>query len=275
MGGAARQSVMAQTQGGSPSAVGFALRKVVINEVHPESNICLASDTETNETFQVGLNKRGSSAVWPQPGDGWIIDRSMGHWALKCKITDTQAPTFTGNSTIMNTDLLQMLGILRNMGLVQDGTTEGPAPVLPTVTGSRATIRPEVQTIITILANAGILQDLTTPATVVPDVWQEVTLTSGWTAHTTADRPRYKLNYDNTVSIEGRVVAPAGVTSGTSIFTLASGYRPPWSKCDTTMVAVGIPANLTVGTDGTVRIFDFGSITVIMTLFNMRYSLQP
>lgn len=275
MGGAARQSVMAQSQGASPSAVGFALRKVVITEIHPETNICLANDTQTNETFQLGLNKRGSSSVWPQHGEGWIIDRSLGHWALKCKITDTQAPTFTGNSTIMNTDLLQMLRILKSMGLVQDGTTTGPAPVLPTVTGSQATIRPEIQTIITILANAGILQDLTTPATVVPDVWQEVTLTSGWTPDTTADRPRYKLNYDNTVSIEGRVAAPAGVTSGTSIFTLATGYRPPWPKNGTTMVAVGVPANLNVGTDGKVKIYDFGSATVVMTNFNMRYSLQP
>ena len=67
----------------------------------------------------------------------------------------------------------------------------------------------------------------------------------------------------------------ATVTSGTTIFTLAPGYCPPWQKNGTTMVAVGVPANLNVGTDGKVKIYDFGSATVVMTNFCMRFSLLP
>jgi hypothetical protein len=262
---------MAKRQGIGSSGTGFAFVLAEIKELLPDRNICLAQDLQTGDQYQVGLNKRGETA-WPQVGDQWILDRSMGHWALQSKVSDVQAPVFTGSYNTMDPDLLRLMLIFKGLGLVQDGTTAGTVPV---VTGSKAQIRPEVQQIIAILADRGILDDQTTAAAVTPEVWQEVTLTTGWTAYTSITRPRYKLNYDNTVSIEGRVVAPAGVTAGTIIFTLPIGYRPTTSKYFTTLVAPGAPGNLAVAADGTVKIWDFGSATVSMVLIQARFSLLP
>jgi uncharacterized membrane protein len=268
------QSVMAKRQGIGSSGTGFSFVLATIKEVHPDTNICLAQDLQTGDQYQVGLNKRGD-VVWPQVGDQWILDRSMGHWALRTKVTETQAPVYTGYYNTMDADLLRLVLILKGLGLVQDGTTTGPVPVIPTVTGSKAQITPVVQQIISYLASAGVVQDGTTAATVPVDTWQEVTLTSGWTAYTTAVRPRYKLNYDNSVSIEGRVIPPGTVTNGATIFTLSTGYRPPCQKYFTAGVADGVSGSLIVGTDGTVKIWDFGATTPVRVLMQCRYSLLP
>lgn len=266
------QSVMAKRQGSGSSGTGFAFVLVEIMEVHADKNICLARDVDLNSSYyQLGLNKRGETA-WPQVGDQWVIDRSLGHWALSAKVTDTEAPEFTGNFSTMDADLLRLLTILKGLGLVRDGTTAG---TVPAVTGSRAQISPAVQQILTILDARSILDDQTTAATVVPEVWHDATLATGWTAFTTAVRPRYKLNYDNTVSIEGRVVPPGTVVAGDTMFTINTSYAPPVAKYFTTMVANGIAGNAIVSPDGSVKIWDFGSNTVIRALCHFRYSLLP
>lgn len=263
------QSVLAKRQQTGSSGTGFAFVLVEIKEVHADTNICLVQDVDNNASYyQVGLNKRGETA-WPQVGERWIIDRSMGHWMLQCKVTETSAPVFTGNFVTMDADLLRLVTVLSGLGLIQDGTTTGAVPV---VTGSKEQITPAVQQIISILDARGVLDDQTTAATVTPEVWHDAVLETGWTPWTTAVRPRYKLNYDNTVSIEGRAIPPAGVVSGDLIFTMDPGFAPPVNKYFTTMIGNGVVGNLIVSTDSTVKIFDFGANTVARMLFHFRYS---
>lgn len=268
MGGVARQSVMAQTQGSSPSAIGFALRRVVILEVHPDKNICLANDVQTNETFQVGLNKRGSSSVWPQAGDGWIVDRSMGHWALKSKITPTQAPTFTGSQANSDPGLLQLVGLLNDMGVIQESITAGVLPVvsgsrtqmdpatrtiidilaarglitdsttaaaaLPAISGSRNAMSPATAALIDILAARGILTDSTTAATAPIGVWQTPTLQNGWVAGSKFDASEtYNPPIRYRLTGDNHLEFSGWLNSGTStaftvMFSVPSGYTPLW-----------------------------------------------
>lgn len=268
MGGVARQSVMAQSQGGSPSAVGFALRRVLIKEVHSDLNICLATDVQTNESFQLGLNKRGSSSVWPQAGESWVIDRSMGHWALKSKITATQAPMFNGSVANSDPGLLQLVGLLNDMGVVQQTITAGS---VPTVSGSRNQMDPVVGTIITILAAKGlivdnttastglpvvtgsrnnmstttaklvdilsargILSDLSTAATASIGVWQTPTLQNGWVAGSKFDAAEtYNPPIRYQLTGDNHLEFSGWLNSGTStnftvMFAVPSAYAPLW-----------------------------------------------
>jgi len=265
------QSVMAKRQGIGSSGTGFAFVLAEIKEVHPDTNICVAEDIQTGDQYQVGLNKRGETA-WPQVGDRWVLDRSLGHWALRSKVTDTQAPVFTGNFSTMDPDVLRLASLLKGLGLIQDGTTSG---TVPAITGSRAQIRPEVQQIISILAARGILNDQTTPATTTPGVWVDAAISSGWTAYASDVRPRCMLNYDNTVSVEGRLVPPATVANGATMMTLPVGYRPPVGKFFTSIVNTsGGSGTVMFYPDGTVKLWDFSG-TPTTVLFNFRYSLTP
>lgn len=267
------QSVMAKRQGTGSSGVGFAFVLAEIKELRPELNICLAMDLQTGDYYQVGLNKRGETA-WPQVGDRWILDRSLGHWALQGKVTDVEPPAFTGNLRTMNPDVLRLAGILHGLGLIQNDTSEGPLP--PAITGSRARITPPVQQLITALAAAGLVRDQTTPATVTPDVWAPVTLGSGWAAYDEPSTPRCMLNYDNTVSVEGRLDPPASVPAGSVMFTVPLGYRPPVNKFFTSVVNTsgGVANVMFYASDGTVKLWDFAS-TPTSVLLNARYSLTP
>lgn len=125
---AGRQSVMANAVSTGSAGVGFALRTVVIQEVLPDKNSCRSADIQTNEMFELGLNKRGDSAVWPQVGEGWLIDRSMGHWALRCKLTPTAPPTVTGARVSMDQNLGALITLLAQQGMVGDLTTAATVP---------------------------------------------------------------------------------------------------------------------------------------------------
>lgn len=123
-----RQSVMANSVTTGSSGVGFALRLVVIQEVLSDQNICRVSDFYTNEGFDPGLNKRGDSAVWPQVGEQWLMDRSMGHWALKCKVTGTRPPAVSGSTANPEALLYGLVDTLTAQGMVLDQTV---APAIP------------------------------------------------------------------------------------------------------------------------------------------------
>lgn len=266
------QSVMAKRQGVGTSGTGFAFVLVEIMELHPDKNICLARDVDINSsTYQLGLNKRGETA-WPQVGDKWIIDRSLGHWALSAKVTDTQAPPFTGNVSTMDPDLFRLVSVLKGLGLVQDATTHGS---IPAVTGSKNVISPAVQSILSILDARGILDDQTTAETVPIDVWQSVTLQNGFTGFTSAGDDvtvRYKRNRDNTITVEGRATPPATApANGVLMFTMASGFWPPVTKYQSTNIANGLSGTITFGKTGNVNLFDFGSNTPTRVLFHSRF----
>jgi hypothetical protein len=268
------QSVMAKRQGIGSSGTGFSFVLATIKELLPDKNICLAKDLQTGDQYQVGLNKRGETA-WPQVGDTWVLDRSLGHWILQTKVTANEPPEFTGYYNTMDEDLLRLVLILKGLGLVKDGTTAGPVPVIPAVTGSKNTIRPEIQQILSILDTQGILDDQTTAATGALDAWVSPSLQGGWTGYTSGGDAtvKYKRNYDNTVTVEGRATPPAGYVQGDLIFTLDSGYRPLVTKYQTTNCANGVTGTITFGNDGTVRLFDYGAATPVRCLFHMRFSL--
>lgn len=265
------QSVMAKRQGSGSSGVGFAFALTEIKELLPDRNICLAMDLQTGDYYEVGLNKRGETA-WPQVGDRWILDRSLGHWALQSKVTDVTAPSFTGNLSTMDPDVLRLVMLLKGLGLITDETTTGTTPK---ITGSKNTIPPQLQQVLTILDDRQILVDSTTAATVPLDVWQEPTLVGGWTGYTSGGDAtvKYKRNYDNSVTVEGRATPPVGFVSGEPIFTLLPGFRPLMTKYQSTNCANGVCGTITFGNDGAVRLFDFGSATPTRCLFHMRFSV--
>lgn len=168
-----RQSVMANAVNTGSSGVGFALRRVVINEVLPDRNICRATDVLTNEGFDLGLNKRGDSSVWPQVGDCWMIDRTMGHWALKCKITPTRPPAFNSDAPVRSSDMQKLVNLLVEHGIIED-TSGSPAPI--TATGDRARMEPALGKVLDALAGQGLLTDSTTGSTVSSLwTWQDIT----------------------------------------------------------------------------------------------------
>jgi uncharacterized membrane protein len=271
---AGKQSMLGQTLSNGSGGVGFSFRIVNITEIHPDTNICVGSDIRTAEEFQVGMNKRGSSSVWPQPGDKWLIDRSLGHWALRCKITDTQAPSYTGNSSTMDKDLLRLVGLLKGMGVIQDSTTSGSVPI---VTGSRSNMSPGLVSLIGILAATGVLVDNTTAPPIPVQTWRYPSfLASGFTQWTAATVPRYMLCPDNTVLVEGRLVAPSTAPpGGVILFTIEAAVAPPTTKYFTTTTSVGVAAELLVETGGNVKLWDWGSTTPVKVQLDMRYSLVP
>lgn len=264
------QSVMAKRQGTGSSGTGFAFVLAEIKELRPEQNICLAKDLQTGDVYDVGLNKRGETA-WPQLGDKWILDRSMGHWMLQSKVTEEEAPAFTGVFSTMDPDVFRLASLLKGLGLITDATVSG---ALPVVTGSKSRITPAVQQILSILDARGVLADQTTSAPFPVDVWQTPTLVGGWTPYTVGTTPRYKLNHDNTVSIEGRATPPSTVTAGDLIFTMDPLCSPSVVKYNTTMIASGYVGNIAIGLDGTVKIFDIPATPVVSRLlFHIRFSL--
>lgn len=229
------QSVLAKTLGQGSSGIGFAFALVDIKDIHPDRNICLVSDLQTGAFTEVGLDKRDSIS-WPQVGDRWIIDRSLGHWALRCKVTATTPPVITGSRDTIPPTLVSLLGVLEGLGLIKDETT---APTVPL------------------------------------DVWALPALLNGFAPYTVGgdSTVRYRRNYDSTVTVEGRLTPPGSVPNGTIMFSLPGGFRPVVPKYQTTMVADGVAATITYSSDGSVALYDFGAVTPIRVLFHMRYSL--
>jgi hypothetical protein len=268
-----RQSVMGQTVANGSSGVGFAFRTVVIKEVHADKNICMASDIQTNESFQLGLNKRGTSSVWPQVGDGWLIDRSMGHWALRCKITDNAPPSFTGSWNSMDSDLFRLVGLLSGMGIIEDDTSTG---TLPVVGGSRNNMSTTTAALIDILAAKNLVDDQTTAATFPLQTWTYPSYAaSGFTQWTATTVPRYMLCPDNTVLVEGRLTAPVSApTNGVTLFNIDPLLVVPNVKYFPTQTAVGVAGLLVLGTAGDVRLWDWGATTPTKVILDMHFSLQ-
>lgn len=182
------QSVMAQRQGTGSSGVGYAFDLVVIKELLPDKNICLAESMQYGTGYQLGLDKRGQLA-WPQTGDRWIIDRSMGHWALRSKITATSAPVITGSRNTMSATVQSLLDTLGGLGLVDDQTTAQTLPV---------------------------------------GVWQVPgALTSPFDNYGGSYQPfRYMIETTGFVVLEGVVKTTSAITGTVPFFTLPTGFWP-------------------------------------------------
>lgn len=118
-----RQSVLGQAVSIGSSGVGFAFRIATINEVDAERNICRASDFYTNEALPLGLQLRGDSSVWPVVGDVWLVDRSMGMWALKSRITETSPPSVAGDRAMMDPGTSALIDLFAHNGMLTDHTT--------------------------------------------------------------------------------------------------------------------------------------------------------
>jgi hypothetical protein len=225
-----RQSVMANAVTTGSSGVGFALRLVVIKEVLADRNICLVSDFYTNEGFQPGLNKRGDSSVWPQVGEQWLIDRSMGHWALKCKVTDTRPPAFNSDTPVRSTDMQQLVNILVGHGIIMD-TSGAPVPI--TATGDRARMEPALGKILDVLTGQGLITDGTTGST-VSTLWTWQNITAFYNSWVTGHHDNPTLNPPlrirripgNRVELNGWL-QNGNTTTFTRMFDVPAAFIPP------------------------------------------------
>lgn len=227
------QSVMAQRQGSGSSGVGFAFALVVIKELLPDMNICLAEDKQSASQYQLGLDKRDSIA-WPQTGESWIIDRSLGHWALRCKVTGTRAPAFTGTRNSISPPFVALLGMLEGLGLIDDQTTAQTVPV---------------------------------------GVWAPAVYTSPWVDFSGAYQgARYMLDYSGFVVIEGGAKTTATIAAGTSpVFTLPPGYRPqktqPFSQ-----ISGATAREMEITNAGVVQFTGMPNATIGLTTISCRFS---
>lgn len=271
------QSVMAKRQGSGSSGTGFGFALVEIKELRPEKNLCLAMDLQTGDYYDVALTKRGETA-WPQVGDRWIMDRSLGHWMLQTKVTGSEPPAYTGHYNLMDPDLLRLVTLLKGLGLLKDATTTGTPPAKPVVTGTRNRIEPVVQTILDILDGAGVIDDQTSPQTLPIGVWQDVTsLNTPWENYSTNyQAARYMIDSHGFVSVEGLVKATASPVSGTSaVFNLPSGFRPPKHQLGPSFSSGGVLRQLQVHTNGDVQIANLAADTTIpYTSLNIRFSIS-
>lgn len=228
------QSVMSQRQGTGSSGVGFAFTLVDVKELHPDKNICLVSDVQTGAFTQVGLDKRDSIA-WPQVGDRWLIDRSLGHWALRCKVTATSPPTLTGSRNRVPVSLQQLTGVLEGLGLIDDQTTAQTVPV---------------------------------------GVWQAALYTSPWADFSSAYQGvRYMLDYSGFVVIEGAGKTTTTISAGTSpVFTLPPTYWPlktqPFSQISGTTVR-----QMEITNAGVVQFMGMPNATVTSATLSCRFSV--
>lgn len=296
------QSVMAQRQSIGSSGIGFAFALVTIKDLLPDKNICLAQDQQTGTQYQLGLDKRGQIA-WPQVGDVWVIDRSLGHWALRCKVTGTSAPPLTGDTALMDTATRQVVATLGELGLVSDQTTSGTTPAISgsrsviatamqqllqaldatgliidqttpgvpqTVSGSRNWIAPEVQVILDVLAGMGVLDDQTTPETLPVGQWQYVggtgmpSFSSPWKNFGgTYQTARYMIDRLKFVSMEGLVGTTAAVSSLSTIFVLPSDYAPAATQFENSYRNGSVAQQLEISSAGTVRINNIPASTTV------------
>lgn len=271
------QSVMAQRQGNGSSGVGYAFDLVVIKESLPDKNICVAASIQYGTQYQLGLDKR-SQIAWPTVGDQWIIDRSMGHWALRTRITATKPSSITGSAATMTTATLQIISLLEGLGLVVDATT---AAAVPIVSGSKNNLSAVNQTILSVLDSVGLIDDQTTAATLPVGVWQTVggasplpAFTSPWLNYNAAvyQGARYMIDEKGTVEMEGLVKTSAAVAGPSPIFMLPTGFRPQLTQVRDSYRNGAIAQQLEIANDGTVRAANFTSTTVGFMTLACRFS---
>jgi hypothetical protein len=235
------QSVIAQRQGTGSSGVGFAFALATIKELLPDKNICLAEDRQSGAQYQVGLDKRGILA-WPQTGDTWILDRSLGHWALRAKVTGTSAPVIGGTRNAMSASSQSLLDLLSGLGLVDDQTTAQTLPV-------------------------GVWQ-------VVGAAGVPATFASPWSNFNTASYQgaRYMIGTDGFVVLEGLVKTSSAVTGPSPIFTLPTGFRPQLIQVKPSNRAGATMQQLEIAPDGTVRAANITAVTVSYMTLDCRFS---
>lgn len=277
------QSVMAKRQGIGSSGTGFGFVLVEIKELLPERNICLGQDLQTGDQYQLGLNKRGETA-WPQVGDRWIIDRSLGHWALQSKVTEHEPPEFTGYYNLMDPDVLRLMTLMKGLGLLKDATTTGVPPALPVVTGTRNRIAPTVQSVLTALDTQGVLDDQTTAETLPVGVWQVVgdpgkpAFSSPWVPYSdpvsgTYQVPRYSIDRDGFVTIEGLAKTTASISGVSVIFELPEGFRPVKGHVAPSLSSGNVLRQIEVQSSGQVRMTNVATATTIsFTTLAIRFS---
>lgn len=276
---------MAKRQANGSSGTGFSFAVAEVKEVLPEKGIALVMDLNTGNMQDVGLNKRGETA-WPQVGDRWLIDRSMGHWALQTKITASAPPEFTGFFNTMDPDTLRLALLLKNLGLLTDATTTGPVPN-KVLAGSKNNMSASLISLVTLLDNLGIIDDQTTAQTLPVGVWQVVGSTPGaatyensWTWYQdpvsgSYQAPRYMLGSDGFVTIEGLARNVTTSISGSStIFTLPTGFRPAKTEVVSGLRDLNTVTQVETLPSGAVRVSNVSPAgTIAWVTVAMRFSL--
>lgn len=267
---------MAKRQGNGSSGTGFGFVLAEIKELLPEKNICVARDLQTGDEYQVGLNKRGETA-WPQVGDQWVLDRSMGHWLLQCKVTEESAPAFTGFFNTMDADVLRLAMVLKGLGLIRDATTLGPTPPTPpsnVYSGSQNTMRAEFIALLALLDTLGVIDDQTTAQTLPIGVWQIPTLNSPFAEYSsTYQTPRYLVDTNGFVTMSGLFKTTSAITGTNTMFTLPSGFRPPRAEVFPTLGDGNVCRQIEVQNSGNVRLANItGSVTIGFNSLTFRFA---
>lgn len=70
--------------------IGWSVKQVTVKEINAATGIARATDTEGTEIeVRTGYQRTG---ITPQPGQTWLVDRSLGTWTLLALVASAQAP---------------------------------------------------------------------------------------------------------------------------------------------------------------------------------------
>lgn len=114
--------------GGAPSG-GVPWRVVKIESIAPDGSHVLARDVN-GKALDVQMRVRGTKAPLPRVGERWVVDRSLGDWALMAYLDEQDPPEVTGSRLDSNEveveALANLLALLEEMGLITNHTNDDP-----------------------------------------------------------------------------------------------------------------------------------------------------
>lgn len=105
------------------------------------------------------------------------------------------------------------------------------------------------------------------------EIWTDFVLENDWTnPGGKYDNASYRKMPDGTVLLRG-ALSPGATASGTTIFTLPSGYRPLKNQIFSVIADCGgVHARIEIGSNGSVKLFD-AEATTGLRIHGIRFSL--
>lgn len=226
---------------GQSTALGMAVRKVQVEQVVPERGVAIVSD-KINQATEIPYRVQHGRGRLPKIGEIWYVDRTLGPWTFLYFVaaSDEDFKTFNegiiipsgGQVRIGAVNASNTAAIAVRRPLVADAVEaygidgDSSSRFVTTADGGMSWGPGGVAARDTLLTRSGpgVLQ---VTDSIITDVWHDPIFQSSWgTFSVDWSKPGYRRNSDRSVSVRG-IVSGGTYTSGTPIFTLPVGYRPP------------------------------------------------
>ena len=93
----------------------------MVGEPHQDPRGVAITMDDFRRQRKIGVSTINGSGVYPQVGEVWVIDRSLGTWTFATKL-DASTPAVTG-SRASGAALASLLKVLSDLGIIEDQTT--------------------------------------------------------------------------------------------------------------------------------------------------------